>query len=43
MIMMLLLAVASVVATGCNTVKGFGEDFSAAGQGLADMAQDASK
>jgi len=39
----LLVAAASVVTAGCNTVKGFGEDFAAAGQGLADIAQDASK
>ena len=35
-----VLVVAVLATTGCNTVRGVGEDVSAAGQGLADVAGD---
>lgn len=33
-----LMALATLLATACNTVKGVGEDVSAAGQTIADVA-----
>lgn len=34
------LAVAALFVGGCNTLQGLGEDLSAAGEGLADVAED---
>ncbi|MCI0364967.1 MAG: hypothetical protein L0Y44_13870 [Phycisphaerales bacterium] len=34
------LALAALFIAGCNTVQGVGEDLSAVGQGLADVAED---
>lgn len=38
--LMLLLGTAILLVGGCNTVEGVGEDVSAAGQTLADVASD---
>jgi predicted small secreted protein len=39
---LVLTAAACLLIASCNTVRGIGEDVSAAGQGLADVAQDIS-
>jgi predicted small secreted protein len=34
----LVLGLAAVTLSGCNTMEGIGEDISAAGQGMADLS-----
>ena len=37
----MLLAAVALLLVGCNTIQGLGEDISAAGTGLANIAHDA--
>ena len=39
--LLILLALVALVCAACNTVKGVGEDVSALGQSMADVASDA--
>jgi entericidin B len=39
-LVILTLAAASLLATGCNTIEGVGRDVSAAGQAVTGAAQD---
>lgn len=41
MLALLCLGAVALFIAACNTIEGIGEDFSAAGDGLSNMANDA--